>query len=233
MKSAVLVFPGINRERDMARALRLASGHEPAMVWHAETELPRGTDVVVVPGGFSYGDYLRCGAIAARAPVMDAVRAFARDGGLVLGVCNGFQILCEAGLLPGVLMRNARLKFVCRDVHMRVERSDTPFTRGYNAGQVIRVPVAHGEGNYFASEGTVGRLEAEGRVLFRYTDAEGKRDANWNVNGATNSIAGVLNEKLNVLGLMPHPENHVENAIGCTDGRGLFAGLVAHFAQAA
>ncbi len=136
MKSAVLVFPGINRERDMARALRLASGHEPAMVWHAETELPRGTDLVVVPGGFSYGDYLRCGAIAARAPVMDAVRAFASDGGLVLGVCNGFQIMCESGLLPGVLMRNARLKFICRDVHLRVERSDTPFTRGYNAGQV-------------------------------------------------------------------------------------------------
>ena len=147
MKSAVLVFPGINRERDMARTLKLVSGVEPAMVWHAETELPAGTDLVVVPGGFSYGDYLRCGAIAARAPIMDAVRAFAAKGGLVLGVCNGFQILCESGLLPGVLMRNARLKFICRDVHLKVERSDTPFTRGYNAGQVIRVPVAHGEGN--------------------------------------------------------------------------------------
>ena len=233
MKSAVLVFPGINRERDMARALKLASGQEAAMVWHADTELPKGTDLVVVPGGFSYGDYLRCGAIAARAPVMDAVRKFAADGGLVLGVCNGFQILCEAGLLPGVLMRNARLKFICKDVHLRVERSDTPFTRGYNAGQVIRVPVAHGEGNYVAGEGTIGRLEAEGRILFRYTDPEGKRDAKANVNGATNAIAGVLNEKLNVLGLMPHPENHVETAVGCTDGRGLFAGLVAHFAQAA
>src|SRR6187397_2253716 len=233
MKSAVLVFPGINRERDMARALRLASGHEPAMVWHAETSLPKGTDLVVVPGGFSYGDYLRCGAIAARAPVMDAVRAFASGGGLVLGVCNGFQILCESGLLPGVLMRNAQLKFICHDVHLRVERSDTPFTRGYNAGQVIRVPVAHGEGSYFASEGTIGRLEAEGRILFRYTDPEGKRDAKWNVNGAINAIAGVLNEKFNVLGLMPHPENHVESAIGCTDGRGLFAGLVAHLERAA
>src|SRR5712671_6764811 len=149
MKSAILVFPGINRERDMSRALRLASGHEPAMVWHAETALPKGTDLVVVPGGFSYGDYLRCGAIAARAPVMDAVRAFAADG----------------GLLPGVLMRNARLKFICTDVHLRVERSDTPFTRGYNAGQVIRVPVAHGEGNYEADEETLKRLEGEGRVL--------------------------------------------------------------------
>ena len=167
MKSAVLVFPGINRERDMARALRLASGHEPAMVWHADTSLPSGTDIVVVPGGFSYGDYLRCGAIAARAPVMDAVR-FAAGGGLVLGVCNGFQILCEAGLLPGVLMRNAGLKFICHDVHLRVERSDTPFTRGYNAGQVIRVPVAHGEGNYEADEETLKRLEGDGRVLYRY-----------------------------------------------------------------
>src|ERR1700709_961652 len=162
MKSAVLVFPGINRERDMARALRLASGHEPAMLWHAENELPPGHGPVVVPGGFSYGDYLRCGAIAARAPIMDAVRSFAAGGGLVLGVCNGFQILCESGLLPGVLMRNARLKFICKDVHLRVERSDTPFTRGYNAGQIIRVPVAHGEGNYEADEETLKRLEGEG-----------------------------------------------------------------------
>ena len=233
MKSAVVVFPGSNRERDMAHALKLVSGREPVMVWHAETELPAGTDLVVLPGGFSYGDYLRCGAIAAHAPVMDAVRDHARKGGLVMGVCNGFQILCESGLLPGVLQRNASVKFICRDVHLKVERSDTPFTRGYNAGQVIRVPVAHGEGNFFAAEGTIGRLEAEGRILFRYTDPQGKLDPNWNVNGAMNSIAGVLNEKLNVLGLMPHPENHIESVIGCTDGRGLFAGLVAHFAQAA
>jgi len=233
MKAAVIVFPGSNRERDMARALKLVSGREPAMVWHAETELPRGTDLVVLPGGFSYGDYLRCGAIAARAPIMAPVREHARKGGLVMGVCNGFQILCEAELLPGILLRNASVKFVCRDVHLKVERSDTPFTRGYNVGQVIRVPVAHGEGNYAAGEGTIGRLEAEGRILFRYTDAEGKRDPKWNVNGATHAIAGVLNEKLNVLGLMPHPENHVESVVGCTDGRGLFAGLVAHFAQAA
>src|SRR5437588_6257122 len=161
MKSAVLVFPGTNRERDMARALKLASGHEPAMVWHAEPSLPSGTDLVVVPGGFSYGDYLRCGAIAARAPVMDAVRGYAAKGGLVLGVCNGFQILCESGLLPGVLMRNARLKFICRDVYLRVERSDTPFTRGYNAGQVIGVPVAHGEGNYTADAEPLARRGGE------------------------------------------------------------------------
>ncbi|MFZ1210477.1 MAG: phosphoribosylformylglycinamidine synthase subunit PurQ, partial [Pseudolabrys sp.] len=159
MKAAVLVFPGINRERDMARTLRLVSGREPAMVWHADKDLPAGTDLVVIPGGFSYGDYLRCGAIAARSPIMEAVRSHAGNGGLVLGVCNGFQILCEAGLLPGVLMRNENLRFICRDVYLRVERSDTPFTRGYNAGQVVRVPVAHGEGNYIADGATIAKLE--------------------------------------------------------------------------
>lgn len=233
MQSAVLVFPGINRERDMARTLKLVSGRETAMVWHTDTELPRGTDLVVLPGGFSYGDYLRCGAIAARSPIMDAVRAHAAKGGLVLGVCNGFQILCESGLLPGVLMRNAKLKFICRDVFLRVERSDTPFTRGYNAGQVIRVPVAHGEGNYVADEETMKQLEGEGRVLFRYASPEGKLDPVWNVNGATNSIAGIVSDRGNVLGMMPHPENHVESIIGSTDGRGLFAGLVQHFDKAA
>src|SRR5499426_1739890 len=233
MKAAVLVFPGINRERDMARTLKLVSGREPAMVWHADTSLPDGTDLVVVPGGFSYGDYLRCGAIAARAPIMDAVRAFAAKGGLVLGVCNGFQILCEAGLLPGVLMRNTQLKFLCRDVYLRVERSDTPFTRGYNAGQVIRVPVAHGEGNFIADAATIARLEGEGRVLFRYSDPAGNVDLDWNHNGSINAIAGVLNARGNVLGMMPHPENHIEPLMGCTDGRGLFAGLAAEFTRAA
>src|SRR2546421_11866073 len=233
MRAAIIIFPGINRERDMARTLKLVSGREPAMVWHAEPVLPAGTDLVVIPGGFSYGDYLRCGAIAAGAPVMDAVRTHAARGGLVLGVCNGFQILCESGLLPGVLMRNAALKFICRDVHLRVERSDTPFTRGYNAGQVIRVPVAHGEGNYVADAETIARLEGEGRVLFRYAAPDGTLEAAWNVNGATNAIAGVLNETGNVLGMMPHPENHVEAALGSTDGRGLFAGLVDHVARAA
>ena len=233
MKSAVIVFPGSNRERDAARALKLISGHEPAMVFHAEPSLPAGTDLVVLPGGFSYGDYLRCGAIAARSPVMEAVRNHARRGGLVVGICNGFQILCEAELLPGVLLRNRQIKFLCREVCLRIERSDTPFTRGYNAGQVIRVPIAHGEGSYFASPATIARIENEGRVLFRYTTPDGSRDESWNVNGSTNAIAGVLSEKLNVLGLMPHPENHVESVIGSADGRGFFAGLVAHFAQAA
>jgi phosphoribosylformylglycinamidine synthase len=233
MKSAVVVFPGINRERDMARTLTLVSGREPAMVWHADTTLPSGTDLVVIPGGFSYGDYLRCGAIAARAPIMDTVRAHAGKGGLVLGVCNGFQILCESGLLPGVLMRNKALKFICKDVYLRVERSDTPFTGGYNAGQVIRVPTAHGEGNYVADDETVKRLEGERRVLYRYTAPDGSLDPAWNVNGATNAIAGIVNERGNVLGMMPHPENHVEASLGPTDGRGLFAGLADHFKQAA
>jgi phosphoribosylformylglycinamidine synthase I len=233
MRSAVVVFPGINRERDMARALTLISGDAPDMVWHADTELPAGTDLVVIPGGFSYGDYLRCGAIAGRAPIMDAVHAHAAKGGLVLGVCNGFQILCESGLLPGVLMRNAGLKFICKDVYLRVERSDSPFTRGYNAGQVIRVPIAHGEGNYIADAETIKQLEGEGRVLYRYVAPDGQLDPRWNVNGATDAIAGIVNERGNVFGMMPHPENHVEAVMGCTDGRGLFAGLVEHLAHAA
>src|SRR5258708_30663324 len=166
MKAAVIVFPGINRERDMARTLRLVSGREPAIVWHADTALPPGTDLAVLPGGFSYGDYLRCGAIAARAPIMDAVRAHAGQGGLVLGICNGFQILVEAGLLPGVLMRNANLRFVCRMQHLAVERNDTPFTSRYAKGQIIKVAIAHGEGNYVADAETIARLEGEGRVAF-------------------------------------------------------------------
>jgi phosphoribosylformylglycinamidine synthase len=225
MKSAVVVFPGSNREADVARAISLVSGGRPDMVWHAETSLPPGTDLVVLPGGFSYGDYLRCGAIAARAPIMRAIREHAAKGGLVLGICNGFQILCEAGLLPGVLMRNAAMKFMCREVYLRVERSDTPFSRRYNAGDVIRVPVAHGEGNYVADKETIARLEDEGRVLFRYTSPDGKIDAQWNYNGATNAIAGVLSEKANVLGLMPHPENHVDPAVGPVDGRGFFESI--------
>jgi phosphoribosylformylglycinamidine synthase subunit PurQ / glutaminase len=232
MKSSVVVLPGINRERDMARTLRLVSGRAPTMVWHADTALPAGTDLVVVPGGFSYGDYLRCGAIAARAPIMDAVRAFAAKGGLVLGVCNGFQILCEAGLLPGVLMRNAQLKFICKDVHLKVERSGTPFTRGYNAGQVIRVPVAHGEGNFVADDETIARIEGEGRVVFRYCAPDGTVSPASNINGSTNAIAGIVNARGNVLGMMPHPENHVDAAIGSTDGRGLFAGLAEHLRAA-
>jgi phosphoribosylformylglycinamidine synthase len=227
MRSAVIVFPGSNREGDVARALSLVTGAAPQLVWHADSALPAGTELVVLPGGFSYGDYLRCGAIAARAPIMAAVRAHAEKGGLVLGICNGFQILCEAGLLPGVLMRNAAMKFICRKVFLRVERSDTPWTRRYNAGDVIRVPVAHGEGNYIADAKTLARLEGDGRVLFRYCAPDGALDPAWNCNGATNSIAGILSEKLNVLGLMPHPENHVDPAVGAVDGRRFFESIQA------
>ena len=217
----------------MARTLKLISGREPAMVWHADAALPAGTDLVVLPGASPMATICAAARSRRAAPIMDAVRAHADRGGLVLGVCNGFQILCEAGLLPGVLMRNAALKFICKDVHLRVERSDTPFTRGYNAGQVIRVPVAHGEGNYAADEATIQRLEGEGRIIFRYVAPDGTLDPRWNVNGATNAIAGILNERGNVAGMMPHPENHVEAALGPTDGRGLFAGLVEHFKHAA
>jgi phosphoribosylformylglycinamidine synthase subunit PurQ / glutaminase len=227
MKAAVVVFPGSNREGDVARAIEMTSGRKPTLIWHADSALPAGTDLVVLPGGFSYGDYLRCGAIAARAPIMAAIRAHAEKGGLVLGICNGFQILCEAGLLPGVLMRNAQLKFMCREVYLRVERSDTPFSRRYNAGDVIKVPVAHGEGNYIADSATIARLEGNGRVLFRYTAPDGTLDPKWNHNGSTNAIAGILSEKLNILGLMPHPENHVDPVVGPVDGRGFFESISA------
>lgn len=225
MKAAVVVFPGSNREGDVLRALRQA-GADVAKVWHAETELPAGTDLVVLPGGFSYGDYLRCGAIAGRAAVMDAVRAHAARGALVLGICNGFQILCESGLLPGVLMRNANLRFLCHRQTLRVERADTAFTRAYRERQVIDVCVAHGEGNYFADEETIRRIEGEGRVAFRYCDAAGETVADANVNGSLNSIAGIYSERLNVLGMMPHPENLIDDLVGGTDGRGLFESLV-------
>lgn len=214
MKTAVVLLPGLNRDRDMIAALRTISGQAPVTVWQTETEIP-AVDLVVVPGGFSFGDYLRCGAIAARSPVMRAVAEQAARGVPVLGVCNGFQILCEAGLLPGALMRNTSLKFVCREVKLAVANADTRFTRAYAPGQVIRCPVAHHDGNYFADEGTLARLEANGQVVFRY--AEGT-----NPNGAINDIAGVMNEAGNVLGLMPHPENLVEPEHGGTDGRGIF-----------
>ena len=232
MKAAVLLFPGLNREGDAMRALEQASGHKPTLVWHAEHELPAGTDLVLVPGGFSYGDYLRCGAIAGRANIMDAVRAHAARGGLVVGVCNGFQILCESGLLPGVLMRNRDLRFICKMQHLKVERADTPFTTAYAKGQTIKVAIAHGEGNYEADDETIRRLEGEGRVAFRYCDAQGQVGGAANPNGSTHDIAGIYSEKLNVLGLMPHPENLIDPLVGGTDGRGLFASI-ASFSRAA
>jgi phosphoribosylformylglycinamidine synthase len=226
MKAAVIVFPGSNREGDVVKALAQA-GANVEKVWHTETALPAGTDLAVLPGGFSYGDYLRCGAIAGRAVVMDAVRAHAVRGGLVLGICNGFQILCESGLLPGILMRNANLKFICHRQTLKVERTDTAFTRRYRSGQVIDVCVAHGEGNYTADVETLARIEGEGRVAFRYCDPQGHVTADANRNGSMNSIAGIYSDKLNVLGMMPHPENLIDDLVGGTDGRGLFESLMA------
>ncbi len=215
MRAGIVLFPGTNRDGDMRLALRLATGAEPVTVWHKETALPP-LDLLVVPGGFSFGDYLRSGAIAARSPVMDAVRAFANGGGHVLGVCNGFQILCEAGLLPGALLRNAGLRFLAPDCDLRVERTDTVFTRLYEAGEVIRVPMAHGDGNYTADPDTLATLEGEGRVVFRYVA---------NRNGSAASIAGIASANRRVVGLMPHPEDAVDPAIGRTDGLRLFQGL--------
>ena len=212
--------------------MKQATGTTPAIVWHGETELPQGTDIVVLPGGFSYGDYLRCGAIAARSPVMDAVRANAARGGLVLGICNGFQILVESGLLPGVLLRNSHLKFVCRSQHLKVERNDTAFTHLYKKGQVIEVAVAHGDGNYLADAETLNRIESEGRVAFRYCDPEGNIEKN-SPNGSVNAIAGIYSDKFNVLGMMPHPENLIDPLVGGTDGAALFESLAQRTGRAA
>lgn len=223
MRAAVITFPGINRENDIAKAFTLG-GAEAVHAWHADTALPERTDIVVLPGGFSYGDYLRCGAIAARAPIMDAVRAHVARGGYVLAVCNGFQIACEAGLLPGVLMRNAGLKFVCRMQHLKVGRTDTAFTSLYQPGQVIEVCIAHGEGNYVTDDETLMRLEAEQRIAFRYCDAAGDTTAR-NPNGSRHAIAGVYSENFRVLGMMPHPENLVESLVGGLDGLPLFQSL--------
>ncbi len=226
MKAAVITFPGTNREGDVAKALA-ASGAQVTHIWHGDHDLPHNTDLVVLPGGFSYGDYLRCGAIAGRAHVMDAVRVHAARGGLVLGICNGFQILVESGLLPGVLMRNAGLKFVCRNQHLRVERADTRFSSHYARYQTIEVCIAHGEGNYEADEPTIARLEGDGLVAFRYCDALGHVGAKSNPNGSRNDIAGIYSPGMNVLGMMPHPENLIEEMIGGIDGRGLFQSLCA------
>ncbi len=224
MKSAVIVFPGSNCDRDMAVALERASGDKPAMVWHKDAALPSGLDVVAIPGGFSFGDYLRCGAIAARSPVMRSVVDFANRGGLVLGVCNGFQVLIEAGLLPGALMRNAGLKFVCRDLDLIVETADSPFTNAYAKGDRIRVPVAHHDGNYVAGPDLVAKLRDEDRVAFTYADE--------NPNGSTEAIAGVLSANRRVLGMRPHPERLNDPELGGTDGSGLFESLAGALADA-
>jgi phosphoribosylformylglycinamidine synthase I len=218
VKSAVVLLPGLNRDRDMIAALTKIGGKPPRTVWQTDTEIP-DVDLIVIPGGFSFGDYLRCGAIAARMPVMRAVAEQAKRGVMVMGVCNGFQILLEAGLLPGALMRNASLKFVCREVKLQVANANTAFTSGYAPGQVIRCPVAHHDGNYFADPETLARIEGEGQVVFRY--AEGT-----NPNGSINDIAGIVSATGNVLGLMPHPENLIEAAHGGSDGRALFESVL-------
>jgi phosphoribosylformylglycinamidine synthase I len=226
MKTGIIVFPGINRERDMAIAFERSSGRTPRMIWHTETDL-QGLDLVVIPGGFSYGDYLRCGAMAAQSPVMGAVREHVARGGYLLGACNGFQIIVEAGLLPGALLRNASLRFLAQDCHLRVERTDTAFTNQYQRGQVVGAVLAHGEGNYFADDATLDRLEQEGLVAFRYASPEGEITHAANLNGSARNIAGIYNASLRVLGLMPHLENLVDPLMGGTDGKPLFDALAA------
>jgi phosphoribosylformylglycinamidine synthase len=225
MKAAIVVFPGSNRERDAEAALTQVMGKKPIMVWHRDTELP-DVDLVLVPGGFSYGDYLRCGAIAAHSPVLREVKARAEKGMAVIGICNGFQIITEAGLLPGILLRNASLKFVCRNVGLKVETSQSLFTSRYEQGQVLSIPVAHHDGNYFADERTLDELEANGQVAFRYCGPNGEMGNGANPNGSARNIAGIFNRTKNVLGMMPHPENAIETLQGSTDGKALFQSMV-------
>lgn len=224
MHAAIVVFPGSNRERDMRLALTRALGRPPAVVWHGDSQLPK-TDLIVLPGGFAYGDYLRCGAMAAHSPIMREVKARAAKGVRVLAVCNGFQIATEAGLLPGALLPNAGLKFICKNVNLRVESTASPFTARYAKGQVLSVPVAHHDGNYVADADTLKRLEDEDRIAFRYCAADGRLTEEANVNGSSRHIAGIFNESRSVLGLMPHPEDAVDPRLGSTDGTPLFAAL--------
>jgi len=225
MKAAIVVFPGSNREMDAKAALTQAMGREPIMVWHRDSELP-DVDLVLVPGGFSYGDYLRSGAIAAHSPIMREVKERAAKGLAVLGVCNGFQIITEAGLLPGVLLRNASLKFVCRNVGLRVENSQTLFTSHYERGEILSIPVAHHDGNYFADERTLDEMEANNQIAFRYCSLPGEASERENPNGSIRNIAGIFNKNKNVLGLMPHPENAIATSQGSTDGMALFKGMM-------
>ncbi len=225
MQAAVITFPGSNCDRDAAVVLEAVTGRAPAMIWHRDTELPK-LDLVVVPGGFTYGDYLRCGAMAAHSPIMREVVALARKGVAVLGICNGFQILAETGLLPGTLMRNADRNFVCKDVHLRVESSDSIFTRKYDAGFVARFPVAHGEGNYYADQETLDRVEGEGQVALRYVDTYGAETKGANPNGSQRNIAGIFDQSRRILGMMPHPERLSDEKLGGTDGRAMFESLL-------
>ncbi len=225
VRFGVIVFPGSNCDHDAHYVAGSILGQEALFIWHKESSIG-DLDVVIVPGGFSYGDYLRCGAIARFSPVMKDVVRFATNGGLVLGICNGFQILTEAGLLPGVLLRNASLKFVCKDVHLKVERADLPWTNRCSSGQILRVPIAHGDGNYFAEEETIRRVEGNGQVVFRYAEPDGRLTDAANPNGSINNIAGIVNDRGNVLGLMPHPERASDPTLGATDGRFVFDSIV-------
>jgi phosphoribosylformylglycinamidine synthase subunit PurQ / glutaminase len=225
MRAVVIIFPGSNRERDICDALTRTTGREPARTWHREATLPK-TDLIVLPGGFAYGDYLRCGAIAAHSPIMREVRDRAEKGTPVLGICNGFQIMTEAGMLPGALLPNRSLRFTCRDIHLRVENNQTIFTCAYEAGQTIRVPVAHHDGNYTADRETLHRLEEEGLIAFRYCGRDGRVSEAENFNGSARAIAGIFGDCRTVLGLMPHPENATDPVLGGTDGCGFFAGLI-------
>lgn len=222
MKASVIVFPGSNCDRDVKVALEAITGRPAQMVWHGDTSVP-ASDIIVLPGGFSYGDYLRCGAMAAHSNIMRDVIEKAKAGTPVLGICNGFQVLCETRLLPGVLQRNASLSFVCRDTYLKVERTDTVFTNAYRPGEIVNIPVAHGDGNYFADEATLDRLEGEGRVVFRYVDpVTGQPTADANPNGAQRNIAGICDERRRIVGLMPHPERHFDKILGSADGRRVF-----------
>lgn len=232
LRASVIVFPGSNCDRDVKTAIERITGFTPRMVWHGDAAVP-ASDMIVLPGGFSYGDYLRCGAMAAHSPIMKDVVAKAKAGTPVIGICNGFQVLCESGLLPGALMRNASLHFICRDVFLKVEDDQSFFTKCYRKGEVIKVPIAHGEGNYFADEATLDRLEGEGRVAFRYCDEHGSVSPETCPNGAQRNIAGITNETGRVLGMMPHPERLYESALGGTDGRRVFESALLSVLEAA
>jgi phosphoribosylformylglycinamidine synthase subunit PurQ / glutaminase len=232
LRTSVIVFPGSNCDRDVKTAIERVTGFAPKMVWHGEDSVP-SSDVIVLPGGFSYGDYLRCGAMAAHSPIMKDIVTKANAGTPVIGICNGFQVLCESGLLPGVLMRNASLHFICRDVFLKVENDQSFFTKCYREGEVIKVPIAHGEGNYFADKETLDRLEGEGRVAFRYSDADGNVSPATCPNGAQRNIAGIINQTGRVLGMMPHPERLYESALGGTDGRRVFESALLSVLEAA
>lgn len=232
MKCGVVVFPGSNCDHDVYHVLRHVLGESVQWLWHNGSDL-QGCELVVLPGGFSYGDYLRAGALASLSPMMGAVRRHADNGGLILGICNGFQVLIEAGLLPGALRRNRNLRFECRDVFVRVERTDLPFTSEYAAGQVLRMPIAHAEGNFHAGKPELDRLEVQNQIVLRYVSPQGQIDAEWNINGSSRSIAGIVNREGHVLGMMPHPERCAEEILGCEDGLALLAGTVAGVAAAA